>query len=261
MITQFWIRLIEFYQRFVSPYKGFHCAHHARHKNGTCSNAVKDLISDKGLLKALPFIRVRFDECRLAYEQINKSNFRADIPCIDVGCDVGICDCGGDAASSSTRACDCFSYCGDIIDWRRCSKRTKCLIITGMMALVIILAYLLYGRSIDSIEITDIGAQNQSIFKRISQRQSPEVRVLLIVGGKKVYSEIVRLDQTDKAYKLSLNKSLDSFDVDQLQVLDARFSVGKELLVIGQELEVFNDPEQSGQGQRFKYHLKRRWSF
>ena len=86
MITHFWIRLIEFYQRFVSPYKGFHCAHHARHKSGTCSNAVKGLISDKGLLKALPFIRVRFDECRLAYEQIKKSNFTADIPCIDVGC-------------------------------------------------------------------------------------------------------------------------------------------------------------------------------
>ena len=70
MVTVFWIKLITLYQSFISPYKGFNCAHNARYKSGSCSNAVKDLIADKGFIKALPLIRLRFRECRIAYEAI-----------------------------------------------------------------------------------------------------------------------------------------------------------------------------------------------
>ncbi len=51
------IKLISFYQRFISPKKGFNCAHHQRYQQGSCSEAVKLLIQKKGVLNALPEIR------------------------------------------------------------------------------------------------------------------------------------------------------------------------------------------------------------
>lgn len=64
------ICLINFYQRFVSPYKGFRCAHAVYHSGPSCSNAVKSIIKDYGIIKGRPLIKARFAECRSAYLQI-----------------------------------------------------------------------------------------------------------------------------------------------------------------------------------------------
>lgn len=66
-MRRFWILLIGFYQRFISPYKGFRCAHAVYHSGPSCSSAVKTIISQYGLIKGLPAIRKRFAECRQAY--------------------------------------------------------------------------------------------------------------------------------------------------------------------------------------------------
>jgi len=47
-MKQICLLLIEFYQRIISPRKGFKCAHHALHRGPTCSNAVKSLIEEHG---------------------------------------------------------------------------------------------------------------------------------------------------------------------------------------------------------------------
>jgi len=224
MVTVFWIKLITLYQSFISPYKGFNCAHNARYKSGSCSNAVKDLIADKG-------------------------------------CGGELLGCGGDAVGSSGGVCDCLGILDDLLGWGKRSKRTKRLIIIAGVLSVVILTYVFYGRGIANVMITDLGVQNQSIFKRISQREYPEVRVLVVANGVEVYSDIIKLDQPNKEYKLRLKRALSDFRIDQLQVLDARLKVGKELLVVGQELEVFEDPQVTGEGRRFKYRLKRRWHF
>lgn len=267
-INRFWVWLITFYQRFISPYKGFHCAHHACYRRGTCSNAVKDLIEDNGFIKALPLIRVRFKECRLAYEAIKANGFRSDLPCVDVSCDVGDChDCGGGSRSkdcisdSLENTCDCCGHVFEIIDWKKRSKKAKAYIVIGTISLFMLLAYLFYGRGIADVVVTDFGVQDQSILTRFTQRDKPEVRVLIIANGKKIYSEIVTLEQKNKEYILRLNESLNSFFIDELQILDARLNVAQELFVVGQELEVFEYPQPSGQSQRFKYRLKRRWHF
>ena len=264
-INRFWVWLITFYQRFISPYKGFHCAHHASYRRGTCSNAVKDLIEDNGFIKALPLIRGRFKECRLAYEAIQANRFRSDLPCIDISCDGDLFNCGGKSGGCAgdvlDSSCDCFGFIRELIDWKKRSKKAKGLIVLSVILLIVFLAYLFDGRKISSVVITDLGVQNQSVLKRFTQREHPQVRVLLVVDEKKIYSEIVKLEQINKAYKLSLDRSLKNFKIDQLQILDARLSVAQELFVVGQELEVFENPQQSGQGQRFKYQLKRRWHF
>jgi len=264
-INKFWIGLITFYQRFISPYKGFTCAHHARHKKGSCSHAVKALIADNGLIKSLPLIRVRFKECSEAYESIKESRHTSDLPCIDLSCDGGGADCGGDVMDCGyegvSNTCGCFRGIWDIVEWKKRSNRGKVIIVSSSIFLTLLLAYLVYGRGIANVMITDLGIQNQSVLKRFTQRENPEVRVLLIINSEKIYSDIVKLDEVNKEYKLRLKKSLDRFDVDELQVLDARLSVAKELLVVGQELEVFAYPNPSGEGRRFKYRLKRRWHF
>lgn len=55
------------YQRYLSPYKGFRCAHRALHHDESCSAYAKRVISEQGISAALPAIRRRFAECREAY--------------------------------------------------------------------------------------------------------------------------------------------------------------------------------------------------
>ena len=96
------------YQRYVSPYKGFRCAHCVLHKGRSCSEAVKRLIRKHGLIAAIPHVRGRFAECRAAmatlqvYAQAQAEGKKKKggdgssgcgdaIDCGDVSCDA--CDC------------------------------------------------------------------------------------------------------------------------------------------------------------------------
>ena len=51
------------YQRFLSPYKGFRCAHHACTGGMTCSNYGLFAIREHGLRAAIPRIRERLADC------------------------------------------------------------------------------------------------------------------------------------------------------------------------------------------------------
>lgn len=110
------ILLINFYQRFISPYKGFRCAHAVYHHGPSCSSAVKTIIRQYGLLKGLPAIRARFSECKQAYLLIlaaqekdkdskRKDPMRRDKP--------SRCERLKDQCSSDciTAPCDIFSSC------------------------------------------------------------------------------------------------------------------------------------------------------
>jgi putative component of membrane protein insertase Oxa1/YidC/SpoIIIJ protein YidD len=54
------------YQRWISPYKGFRCAHRVLHHGRSCSQFALDAILARGLLPALPTIREQFRQCRAA---------------------------------------------------------------------------------------------------------------------------------------------------------------------------------------------------
>ena len=59
--------LITVYQRFVSPHKGFCCAHRALNDGLPCSQAIKRIVLRHGFLASWPHVRARFDACRAAY--------------------------------------------------------------------------------------------------------------------------------------------------------------------------------------------------
>lgn len=62
------VQTIAFYQRYLSPLKGFHCAHRRLHGGLSCSEYVKQTIAAQGIKRSLPLCRERFRACRSAHE-------------------------------------------------------------------------------------------------------------------------------------------------------------------------------------------------
>lgn len=73
---------IKFYQKFLSPHKGFRCAHLAFEKKGlSCSEAIRRIIMDKGLFGGWGDIRKRLDGCSDAADKLKKDKKRKNSKC------------------------------------------------------------------------------------------------------------------------------------------------------------------------------------
>lgn len=57
---------IDGYQRFMSPYKGFRCAHDVLHGQGGCSGYARRAILKHGVVEGLSLLRQRFAACKAA---------------------------------------------------------------------------------------------------------------------------------------------------------------------------------------------------
>ncbi|MEI6427543.1 MAG: membrane protein insertion efficiency factor YidD [Pseudanabaena sp. ELA607] len=66
------VALISIYQKFISPHKGFRCAHRVLHGGESCSSYIKRIAADEGVITALRALKPRFAECRCAYETIKE---------------------------------------------------------------------------------------------------------------------------------------------------------------------------------------------
>jgi len=64
MINTSSIILINLYQKYISPYKGYCCAYGVHHNDLSCSQFAKVTIQDIGLLKAISKILYRFKQCK-----------------------------------------------------------------------------------------------------------------------------------------------------------------------------------------------------
>lgn len=62
---------IVLYQRFISPRKGFVCAHRVLHGGMSCSAFAAEAISDHGVISGIRSLRERFEMCRQAYLILN----------------------------------------------------------------------------------------------------------------------------------------------------------------------------------------------
>lgn len=58
--------LITGYQQYISPYKGFHCAHLVLHAGESCSTYGKRMVLERGIGGFLAAMRERFTACRRA---------------------------------------------------------------------------------------------------------------------------------------------------------------------------------------------------
>ena len=66
MVSQLALGAIWGYQRFLSPHKGFRCAHSVLHGGTGCSGFAKYAIRDHGVWLAIPYILQRFRDCKEA---------------------------------------------------------------------------------------------------------------------------------------------------------------------------------------------------
>lgn len=118
---------IQFYQRFISPYKGFRCAHATLHKGDSCSQAIKKIILEQGVWNSKTLIKVRFAQCRLAAQTLQLARLedsytkreRKQRWCgytQDCGCDIAEAGCDIARNSKGKRDClpdvDCVPDCG-----------------------------------------------------------------------------------------------------------------------------------------------------
>jgi putative component of membrane protein insertase Oxa1/YidC/SpoIIIJ protein YidD len=90
------ISLIAVYQRHLSPRKGYSCAHRVAHGGDSCSEYVKNTLTDKSLFEATLLARRRFQACSIAYVSSRDQVVRSKIPAIGPsGCDdpemIGAC--------------------------------------------------------------------------------------------------------------------------------------------------------------------------
>ena len=63
--------VIGLYQRFVSPYKGFRCAHRALNGRCSCSEYAKRVVTRRGVFSMIPLLRRRFTECGVAAQVLD----------------------------------------------------------------------------------------------------------------------------------------------------------------------------------------------
>ena len=106
MLTKTAILSINFYQKYISPYKGYCCAYGVYHDDLSCSEYSKQTIKELGVLQSISKIKQRFKECKNASEYIE--NEYKDMK-KDEEFKVGRCEncarCGTDACSTAA----CFS--------------------------------------------------------------------------------------------------------------------------------------------------------
>lgn len=256
---------IGFYQRQLSPRKGYRCAHHQLYRQETCSNFVKRHIAQHGCKGAWPKIRQRFKECRHAAELLHNLR-QADLPC-DVS--FGDCDiCSGlDGDTGSKRGTSvCSLPCDIIFDCSGRKRQQRQWALIGVLSSALLLSYWFYGRQVTTVIITDHNPAatsiTQSIWQRLTEREQPRLRVMLEADGKKFYSEIQDLaEHADAAQGIIFefkNGPL-AYSLQLMEVQDARLQLGGDLMVIGQVLEAYPSPAVAGQGERFEFQIKRRW--
>ncbi len=126
---------IRFYQKFISPHKGYCCAYGVLHRGDSCSEVIRKRILEDGLFRTVPKIKEQFKKCRSALEELEEWKERkkknessqaddySDIGDDDNSCTINnrcgtrrnqgkICDgCGVFDVCDFTDGCDLFDVC------------------------------------------------------------------------------------------------------------------------------------------------------
>jgi len=79
-VRYFLIVIINVYQRWVSPRKGFCCAHHVCFGRSTCSVYAKKAIFKHGSFTGVKLLNRRFIACSSAFKSIQDENPKDENP-------------------------------------------------------------------------------------------------------------------------------------------------------------------------------------
>ncbi len=73
------VTAISGYQKFISPHKGFICAHRVLYGCESCSQYFKRVIAEEGIFEAIANAKGRFQECREANEIVKNRRAKRKI--------------------------------------------------------------------------------------------------------------------------------------------------------------------------------------
>jgi putative component of membrane protein insertase Oxa1/YidC/SpoIIIJ protein YidD len=119
---------IRFYQRVVSPYKGFSCALRVATGGASCSAYGHAVIARFGLVRGLGLLQRCFELCGHVHRRAHACppphpRLKYQRGFCDAPCDLP-CDGHGHCASADTIA-DVAGCVGDVGDWGRSSSRNE----------------------------------------------------------------------------------------------------------------------------------------
>ncbi len=93
--TQLALAGIDGYRRYLSPIKGFRCAHAAFFGGPSCSEAIRAIVELHGVRAGRALIAARFAACRSAHHHLHGAAMRTGwFASGDVRAQ-GVCCCGG----------------------------------------------------------------------------------------------------------------------------------------------------------------------
>lgn len=106
----FAIGIINLYQKYISPYKGFSCAYRLGTGGLSCSAYGKLVISKYGVNKGYALLKRRFSDCKFCSEKLTQNKIekrkKANLKQAGFG-DCGGCDLpGGDCGGCDLPSCD-----------------------------------------------------------------------------------------------------------------------------------------------------------
>ncbi|MGM0577941.1 MAG: membrane protein insertion efficiency factor YidD [Myxococcota bacterium] len=107
---------IDGYQRWISPHKGYQCAHAQVHGGLSCSGYGEKAIRDEGLLQGVILLNRRFDACHEAAAELRAS--RSVLPEGDLSAaEVPGCEACGETSGDATGSF-CGGFCEGMCDGR-----------------------------------------------------------------------------------------------------------------------------------------------
>jgi putative component of membrane protein insertase Oxa1/YidC/SpoIIIJ protein YidD len=69
MVNKLAVKIITFYQKYLSPRKGYICAHRYYLGTDSCSEYTKQAVLQFGIIRTIPLFFDRLKECKHVYEE------------------------------------------------------------------------------------------------------------------------------------------------------------------------------------------------
>jgi putative component of membrane protein insertase Oxa1/YidC/SpoIIIJ protein YidD len=131
------INAITGYQRYISPHKGFRCAHRVLHGGESCSGYVKRQIAENGLKTAFFKTKQRFQSCKKAnqvlilrsqieHPELPEENEETETPNtkkVPIKTSQNSSFCNSDSTSCGDLSCNCVDLLSIVPD---CSSVADC---------------------------------------------------------------------------------------------------------------------------------------
>ena len=244
MLDSVLLFLILIYQKFISPIKGFKCAHYYEHGGLSCSDFVKQTIKRRGVLYGLTVIQSRFNACRSAAALIRSRGLRDES---------GFLDCAPDACSD-------FGSCGDFGggggaggDTGSSKSATVIFIPFSFLLIVILLVGFNFfeGPQIDHIEIRLLEGQveiHETGIAKLVGGDLPDYQVIFDVDGRQVTTNTLDNSSAKEWITLTPKRQVDLSDVRKITI------VNKQVLK-DEILDSVISPEAKGSGEKYQYRI------